>query len=98
PRPPLSFPTRRSSDLGWRLAVDRCRTATRTHGRASKRVHGGTLPMTDPAPHSPADQVRLAQLHKVWANPPGLTGTLTGVFHSSRSEEHTSELQSRENL
>lgn len=39
--------------------------------------------MTDPAPHSPADQVRLARLHEVWSNPPGLTGTLTGVFHSS---------------
>src|SRR5690606_40796362 len=87
-----SFPTRRSSDLS-RLPSTR---NTFQPGRASP--FGGTTPVklcTCPAP--------LTKVPEVSPNVPIGNSTVAYAFIASvtkgvRSEEHTSELQSRENL
>src|SRR5690606_42079313 len=83
-----SFPTRRSSDLG--------RPTCRNHRGRTPMNAGATLRMLDRADRevmqlSRADIGAVYEfMHKFRRNPqnPGL----------QRSEEHTSELQSRENL
>src|SRR5690606_39442571 len=81
-----SFPTRRSSDLPgcthWSARPSPCLPAARR---------------TSPAPQSPR--------HRWAPRPPGAsltcrrcTRTVPGQYKNCRSEEHTSELQSRENL
>src|SRR5690606_41217894 len=92
----LSFPTRRSSDLvtrtpaAWLFALPfprTCGARGRTPGRRRRRIPS----------HAPGHaRVRFGygsggrRSHGRTVTPPG-----TGVL---RSEEHTSELQSRENL
>src|SRR5206468_8751651 len=93
-----SFPTRRSSDLKRRFTADSNRSPNcETTERAPESINNGPiLPRSNAAnPHATA---RLA------ANPPtapaqvffGLTRGHS--FGPPRSEEHTSELQSRSDL
>src|SRR5690606_40805059 len=87
--PPLHpFPTRRSSDLPA-LPPGGCRTASRA--RRSWAASGRALSPAAPCP---------AQRH---ASPPADRGwrarlKVLACSELNRSEEHTSELQSRENL
>src|SRR5690606_41643098 len=84
PRHLHSFPTRRSSDLAQQTPVA---TAWRTYELTT------AVSITDPAAHT-----------RIWLPVPYATDTSyqRGVQNtwqaSGRSEEHTSELQSRENL
>src|SRR5690606_39712409 len=93
----LSSPTRRSSDLGWRPWL--CHYAGLSHQllQAAQRIGpvfllGAKLLSLDHDDAIPADaavvQIQQAVLVEV--------GQRRGV--DVRSEEHTSELQSRENL
>src|SRR5690606_41617284 len=87
PRALHSFPTRRSSDLP--LAGYRLELASLSVGRAPLLAH--RLPRLAPALGQGLDVV----LHGVVADTcPAFSDGLA----SGRSEEHTSELQSRENL
>src|SRR5262249_58279271 len=87
PRAPLSFPTRRSSDLECRLHERRLPAAPAEPGQrprpgaAMGRLHGALRTGRDPAPLAARD--------------PG-GGAREGP--DLRSEEHTSELQSLTNL
>src|SRR5690606_41442089 len=92
------FPTRRSSDLeaGWLL-----------HRRAAKERRGqGEGQGNDPIPaigrqvgHCAASGKRHGALYPVASGRELCSGRLSAAPRSGdRSEEHTSELQSRENL
>src|SRR5690606_41529827 len=84
-RHPHSFPTRRSSDLG---SADRCHALPRR------------------SPHTPALACHVAPathgcVHSGYVPPTGPRRQSPAPSNShadARSEEHTSELQSRENL
>src|SRR5690606_41460114 len=86
-RAPPSFPTRRSSDLnpdGGVSLLDDCRS----HKGLSTREVG-------PVKHRRVDETTVVEHTTLrnWCRQFALTGQT-----SLRSEEHTSELQSRENL
>src|SRR5690606_41812704 len=91
-----SFPTRRSSDLGLLSAglavpsvlVDCLEKMSRF--AAWMRLPGGNYPMWNDSARDSADP-----LDEVQALADGI---LVKFGRGSRSEEHTSELQSRENL
>src|SRR5690606_39968193 len=88
PRDPLSFPTRRSSDL--------------SPGRHARRAG-----LSEPGQHDPGARARLGggvrgpqvawHPHQKCRGPAWFAGKLYPP-DGRRSEEHTSELQSRENL
>src|SRR5690606_41684197 len=89
PAPLTSFPTRRSSDL---------RTAPATKPRQEEIGHGSPasgLPAEDPL--CPDDQED-HPCHGADRGQPHPEGAPARVGVRARSEEHTSELQSRENL
>src|SRR5690606_42121733 len=84
----LSFPTRRPSDL-WR---------TSSTPRRTSWTPGGTTtgsPCSSPAPASrcPPPTGRASRSSR-----PGRSNRASQSSYLQRSEEHTSELQSRENL
>src|SRR5690606_42014869 len=89
PRAPHSFPTRRSSDLDGAVGYDgrgrSLRHPVDEVATMAARIGG----VRDDHGDTPADATLL-----------GSAATLeeTGLIGSPRSEEHTSELQSRENL
>src|SRR5690606_42061096 len=87
-RPPLPpFPTRRSSDL--RLDRDGVHLAV-FHGSLDWDAGDRSLPLMSPALAAAGyDYIALGHIHR-----PGEKKVGPGL----RSEEHTSELQSRENL
>src|SRR5690606_42013635 len=82
PRDLHSFPTRRSSDLG-----DGC-------GERPLEGVGDALGVRGQAVRAGLEQAELALREQV----AGEVAVLVGVRGAGRSEEHTSELQSRENL
>src|SRR5690606_41578769 len=94
---PLSFPTRRSSDLtdhgpgpltsasGRLTAAKKCQTPARHHSR------GGCIWLTLRRP-------RVASGRRRSLSCPRFRGVHEARLMILRSEEHTSELQSRENL
>src|SRR5690606_40126083 len=94
PRHLASFPTRRSSDLPWFRGFAR---------EGVRRPGAGRLtfsPLAGPAPFYPAGGAGPFNLKgRTWT---GLSAVFAEVKTPSRrtvrSEEHTSELQSRENL
>src|SRR5690606_41545669 len=92
PRLRPSFPTRRSSDLD-RCGLPAMRYAASVHADAADRVctgdrHGFVLVGPRAARRDRADQLTLA-----------IDGHAAAEgYRVLRSEEHTSELQSRENL
>src|SRR5207302_5811181 len=86
PRAPHSFPTRRSSDLARSHQVLRERSAGAPVDDASaleRREHGLVVALRAERPELHRHEVRHG---------------LVPVQDPDRSEEHTSELQSRENL
>src|SRR5690606_41942506 len=84
PRSLHSFPTRRSSDLPFFPRSRQDRPARRRMRRKNRRSGcGGQRRGLCPHP---------------FGIPPGYFDTKEGRAHVARSEEHTSELQSRENL
>src|SRR5690606_41935010 len=88
PRPPHSFPTRRSSDLALNV------TRMRMLGATVIPVKSGSRTLKDAINEALRDWVaNVRDTHY-------LIGSVVGPhpFPTLRSEEHTSELQSRENL
>src|SRR5690606_41492781 len=81
---PPPFPTRRSSDLGLPAAGQQLQDAD----RPVHRLHRALCAVPDPA-------VLLAGLHGATI---AAVTTPAAAPVTDRSEEHTSELQSRENL
>src|SRR5207302_8304427 len=79
----LSFPTRRSSDLGFR-----------GRGR-STCLHSRGL---QPSDRQGTVDEREARARRAEPRRAIIRGLATRPLHAGRSEEHTSELQSRENL
>src|SRR5690606_39321544 len=109
----LSFPTRRSSDLRTRCPVSAARALRCLPRRSGRRGSGvgpvasGVGRMTTPIRMKPATVARPREGQSCPQSPsPSLTqyaaGALLGILAAgavyARSEEHTSELQSRENL
>src|SRR5204862_5783007 len=88
PRDLPSFPTRRSSDLP-RPSPGASRIAIRTKRRARRTASGRS--------HSSASPQAMAE-ESVQPVPWVLSVSMRGLLHSIRSEEHTSELQSRRDL
>src|SRR5690606_41998814 len=87
PRRLPSFPTRRSSDLAGDAAQPRVPGGPVRQLRRADR-HGGAARLSSPVP----GRTRVfRELHR-------LCGECAGPLFHARSEEHTSELQSRENL
>src|SRR5207244_12135991 len=78
-----SFPTRRSSDLGGRLGLPRARAPLGSHGHSGLRA--SVIPGLAPGVSRLPDLGFL--LHRFFLS-----------SHASRSEEHTSELQSPDHL
>src|SRR5690606_40301477 len=78
PRVLHSFPTRRSSDLMWRLISSGSKSMVEVP--SSTRPRRSVIPVLK----------RIASVSEVFPAPPWAT--------IPRSEEHTSELQSRENI
>src|SRR5690606_39810074 len=94
---PLAFPTRRSSDLGPRRLRARLRGRlspprdSRFERTQAVAVHGPCYPGSNEyIEHNPD----LSRCHGKLT----LLNGITDDFGHGRSEEHTSELQSRENL
>src|SRR5690606_41401267 len=86
-----SFPTRRSSDLDLRSAA--CLQI-----RAERRIVRAAAPDADHEA-SPGKALQLARIHRAPLGTPTVPGgRRPDRLSASRSEEHTSELQSRENL
>src|SRR5690606_41593611 len=83
PRDLHSFPTRRSSDLCPRVTTSTCRTS----GRAG---------WPEPCPRE--DQPASRPAASTSCRPQRAASCGSCVTSTRRSEEHTSELQSRENL
>src|SRR5690606_41532957 len=87
PPPPPSSPTRRSSDLAQSLLP-----CAGPFAAFSRRCPEGPIGQDEALP--PAGNLLVHLL-----SPPGQSGHRLGPLgHQPRSEEHTSELQSRENL
>src|SRR5690606_41534192 len=91
-----SFPTRRSSDLPPAPATAPRFLQPHAHaltGKDVRDIRSFALPIAKPIPQ-PRQALNL-QIHIVrWFH----AGSLYGCERFVRSEEHTSELQSRENL
>src|SRR5690606_40423574 len=86
-----SFPPRRSSDLGWSHSSPSVRMAVSTSQRCSCHRRGpGGLAAPRPVGATAGPVLSIA------AALPSFRGD--GARRVPRSEEHTSELQSRENL
>src|SRR5690606_40865182 len=87
PRHLHSFPTRRSSDLGWvestLLMLEKEGVLEATHERRPPHYHVALFPR---------------HYKRYFASGPGLNLDGLPFYRVRRSEEHTSELQSRENL
>src|SRR5690606_41603119 len=94
PPPPLSFPTRRSSDLLFcssalpRSSLLHLQFAARPRERVAREVLAGAEPI-------PLNPLRGRGEAEEAVGAEALRGL---VPDDARSEEHTSELQSRENL
>src|SRR5690606_41007698 len=87
-----SFPTRRSSDLGPLNLYNAVLLATSPHAQGL-----GVLVTLNDAVHA-ARYVRKAHTTHVQAFSSEDDGCIGRIHNGRRSEEHTSELQSRENL
>src|SRR5690606_41212364 len=89
PRAPPSFPTRRSSDLGFEApnATVRGGSITVTHGSVIAREIGSPSAALTEIIVGPEGSIKAEM---IYPNVRCVVG--------QRSEEHTSELQSRENL
>src|SRR5690606_41993214 len=88
-----SFPTRRSSDLGSRV----CHVLHLQHQGCQREGRGGPITVKRPEwadPYAAREALREAQSRQQRVEEQGKR--VRGI--SFRSEEHTSELQSRENL
>src|SRR5690606_41959889 len=95
PRPPHAFPTRRSSDLGH--LVETAQQAANSGQRIARK---GTLFMFD-EPTTGLHFDDIAKLMKAFAKLLDAGHSIVLIEHNLdviKSEEHTSELQSRENL
>src|SRR5207302_8601194 len=95
-RDPHSFPTRRSSDLRNRVSVASVDATTGSLLLAGRRVFPIVLSNGPPRDgNAPSGRNGLAEVRAA-----GVTFVRTGRadWNAPRSEEHTSELQSRENL
>src|SRR5690606_41339799 len=89
-----SFPTRRSSDLAEVLPVGRIAAGFRIGDERRSRRAGTGNGTDDHANEAAANDGAHAALEFL----PGHVGTRHGGLDVLRSEEHTSELQSREKL
>src|SRR5690606_40675805 len=94
-RAPHPFPTRRSSDLTCRRAVEQLVVQA-----SDQRVGGGALVELYFAARRSLDDVvqRSLKLERIARRIDRFTAREALEFLRDRSEEHTSELQSRENL
>src|SRR5690606_41733174 len=93
-----SFPTRRASDLIPAYAGETIRRSRRcTQPRVDPRVCGGNAaaPINSPPPKGRSPRMR-GKPHLL-ARAAAATRSIP-AYAGERSEEHTSELQSRENL
>src|SRR5690606_40271257 len=93
-----SLPTRRSSDLHLGLACQRIGLE-----RQQPPIRGGDLEFVEGACHDAGDEglphaAFTPQAHRVLTTVPCIEAADDGDLARIRSEEHTSELQSRENL
>src|SRR5690606_39677780 len=93
-----SFPTRRSSDLGaFALLVTPALAQFTVLDQAQDAARPVAAPVADPeptmAPPPPCGSQALSIARMNWPS-----AELLAEIHARRSEEHTSELQSRENL
>src|SRR5690606_40755123 len=92
-RYPHSFPTRRSSDLS------RKRTLSGTlYSASAPRHHSLSSSPVTIAPSTGTTHAHTASPNTSSGTPTTATSSTAGCACSLRSEEHTSELQSRENL
>src|SRR5207302_10564093 len=98
PSHPLSFPTRRSSDLYLFLVHQRDQTVALFGGLMlllNLEILGiGRMALTD----SVLIFFTTASLYGFWLGLHGASRVRRWIWAFYRSEEHTSELQSRENL
>src|SRR5207302_11237670 len=92
---PPSFPTRRSSDLGQPINFP-CPSAVSTGTNCLAYVITGKNPRTDL--HLSSDGHPIMLNAAAFAQPCVVGSTGCNPASPLRSEEHTSELQSRENL
>src|SRR5690606_40849192 len=93
-----SFPTRRSSDLNPDNPAVEDTTWAPGEGAILFTSIGGSLPGLPPLEDPGTDEARVDLLFQERAYWLFLTGRRHADMRRLRSEEHTSELQSRENL
>src|SRR5690606_40889159 len=91
-----SFPTRRSSDLTW-STENGSKTVVSTDNGQNWQVRGA---VNVPEAKRNADEHMIVERKDgtLWMLVRTLYGIGESISHDRRSEEHTSELQSRENL
>src|SRR5690606_41768264 len=90
-----SFPTRRSSDLDWYVIDAEGKTLGRLASQIAHILRGKHKPTYTPHVDT-GDFVIVINAEKI--NVTGNKAEQKKYYRHSRSEEHTSELQSRENL
>src|SRR5690606_41689906 len=96
PRAPPPFPTRRSSDLVERRLND---DRTYQHAGGSLTLHGRSLMLVRNVGHHMQSDAVTFEGAPIYETLLDACITLAIALHDvRRSEEHTSELQSRENL